>query len=208
MARGVLLFDLMAKRYAKQPIADQAAYEHKLALTRKYLTPDSDVFEFGCGTGSTALLHAPYVRHIDAIDYSKNMIAIANEKKSAEGIDNVDFAVADIADIDPAARQYDVVLGLNILQLIEDIDGVNAKIHALLKPGGYYISSSVCMPRPPGVWRFVIPLLSGLGLFPRVRGFSKQRLKDSISDADFTLVEDYHPESSDLVLFQVAQKPA
>ena len=208
MAKGVLLFDLMAKRYAKQPIADQAAYEHKLALTRKYFTPDSDVFEFGCGTGSTALLHAPHVRHIEAIDYSKNMIAIANEKKTEEGIDNVDFTVADIADIDPARRQYDAVLGLNILQLIEDIDAVNRQIHALLKPGGYFISSSVCMSRPPGAWRFVLPLLSGLGLFPRVRGFSKQQLKDSLRGAGFILVEEYHPESSDLVLFLVAQKPA
>jgi len=54
------------------------------------------VFEFGAGTGSTALLHAPYVKHIYSTDYAKKMIAIANRNKAEQGIENVDFAVADI----------------------------------------------------------------------------------------------------------------
>ena len=53
MAQGALMFNLMARRYARQPIADQASYEKKLEITRRYLSPESEVFEFGCGTGST-----------------------------------------------------------------------------------------------------------------------------------------------------------
>lgn len=45
----------MAKRYARQPIADEAAYRRKLEVTRTYFRPDMHVLEFGCGTGSTAL---------------------------------------------------------------------------------------------------------------------------------------------------------
>ena len=48
----------IAGKYARQPISDEETYEKKLAITRKYLTPESEVFEFGCGTGSTAILHA------------------------------------------------------------------------------------------------------------------------------------------------------
>jgi len=96
MAKGAFLFNVLAEKYAKSPIGDMASYEKKLALTRKYFTPESEVFEFGAGTGSTALLHAPYVKHIYSTDYAKKMIAIANRNKAEQGIENVDFAVADI----------------------------------------------------------------------------------------------------------------
>lgn len=206
MAKGALLFNLMARRYAAQPIADQAAYEKKLEITRKYLRPEDEVFEFGCGTGSTALLHAPYVRHIHAIDYASNMITIANEKKAEAGIDNASFAVGDINELNPAESQYDVVLGLNILQLIEDIDPVIDKVHALLKPGGYFISSSVCMSRPPGVWRLLLPLLSFLHIAPAVKGRSKEDLLGSLQRAGFSIAERYDPETQDAVVFLVAKK--
>ena len=56
-------WDRMAKGYAKSPVKDQAAYEKKLEITRGCFPPDAEVLEFGCGTGSTALLHAPHVKH-------------------------------------------------------------------------------------------------------------------------------------------------
>ena len=51
-----------AERYARQAIADEASYQKKLAITQSYLTPDMRVVEFGCGTGSTAIVHAPKVK--------------------------------------------------------------------------------------------------------------------------------------------------
>jgi len=36
--------------------------------------------EFGCGTGSTALLHASFVKHMTATDISDEMIEIAKQK--------------------------------------------------------------------------------------------------------------------------------
>ncbi len=32
----------------------------------------------GCGTGTTALIHAPFVKHITGIDISPNMLEIAH----------------------------------------------------------------------------------------------------------------------------------
>ena len=49
-------WDRIAARYARKPVADEAAYRRKLAVTRDYLAPDMDVLEFGCGTGSTAIV--------------------------------------------------------------------------------------------------------------------------------------------------------
>ncbi len=66
MINPAKFWDKIAERYAKSSIADEATYQKKLQITREYLNPDSEELEIGCGTGSTAILHAPYVKHIHA----------------------------------------------------------------------------------------------------------------------------------------------
>lgn len=61
MAHAACFWDRIADRCARKPVADEAAYQRKLEVTRGYLRPDMEVFEFGCGTGTTALHHAPFV---------------------------------------------------------------------------------------------------------------------------------------------------
>ena len=73
-------WDRIANRYSRTPIADEATYQTKLRITQDHLRPDMDVLEFGCGTGSTALVHAPVVNRILAIDISSKMIGIARDK--------------------------------------------------------------------------------------------------------------------------------
>ena len=74
MSREARFWDRIAARYAKQPVADEAAYQKKLAKTREYFPPDMAVLEFGCGTGSTAMAHAPYVAHARATDLSDDEV--------------------------------------------------------------------------------------------------------------------------------------
>ena len=77
MDQSARFWDKIAERYSKRPIADEAAYQKKLQVTREYLRPDMEVLEFGCGTGSTAITHAPCVKHIHAIDISPKMIMLS-----------------------------------------------------------------------------------------------------------------------------------
>ncbi len=51
-------WNLIAKFYSKQAIADEAAHQKKLKVTQEYFKPDMELMEFGCGTGSTAIIHA------------------------------------------------------------------------------------------------------------------------------------------------------
>ena len=50
MSESSRFWDWIAKRYAKTPVADEAAYQTKLQVTRDYLRPDMEVLEFGCGS--------------------------------------------------------------------------------------------------------------------------------------------------------------
>ncbi len=189
--RGARFWDRIAEKYARSPVSDQAAYERKLEITRRYLTLESEVLELGCGTGSTALLHAPFVEHIQATDISEKMIGIAREK--AAGVENVTFERASVEDIDAPAAGYDAVLALNLLHLLHDRDAAIAKVHRLLKPGGVFISGTFCAA---GVMWLLWPVLKIGGLFgrlPYVGFFPKSALLRSLERAGFEIVEDWHP---------------
>lgn len=55
MDQSTRFWDRMAERYSKRPIADEAAYQKKLLVTREHFEPHMEVLELGCGTGSTAI---------------------------------------------------------------------------------------------------------------------------------------------------------
>ncbi len=208
MGKGAFLFNALAKRYAKTPIADMVSYEKKLELTRKYLGPESEAFEFGCGTGSTALLHAPYLKHIHGIDYARNMVAIANEKCEAESIKNASFAVGDIDSMAVEPARYDVVLGLNIVHLLEDKPSALAKVFEMLRPGGYFISSTPILESFDGIWGVVMPLFRAIPGLPNVETMSQAQLSNFVAEAGFQEVERWSHGSKMIALFLVAQKPA
>lgn len=208
MANKAAVWDKMADKYSRQPIANQKAYEIKLDLTREYFTPESEVLEFGCGTGSTALLHAPYVKHIDATDVSSEMIRIAKEKRDAQGIDNVHFAVADMDDYALEPERYDAVLGLNILHLLDDRHKVMQNVMRTLKPGGHFITSTFCL-REKVLFTLMdplFPLMHMIGKWPRVQRINVSRLRDDIESAGFETVHTWQPGKGP-VLFHVGRKP-
>lgn len=198
-------WDRSAARYARRPIADEAAYQAKLTKTRECLRPDMEVLEFGCGTGSTALSHAPYVRHIRAIDISPKMLEIAQGKAEAAGVGNVTFEAAAIDGFQAPDGSFDAVLGLNILHLLADKDAAIAKVRRLLKPGGVFVSSSACI----GDMTFLLrPFLAAgrfLGFFPLVNVFSKRQLTESLTTAGFVIDHLWQPGKGKSV-FIVARK--
>jgi ubiquinone/menaquinone biosynthesis C-methylase UbiE len=177
----------VAAGYAKQPIADEAAYQKKLQVTREYFHPSMNVLEFGCGTGSTAIAHAPYVNHIQAIDFSSNMIAIAQEKAKAQNIQNVTFEPASIDDLSVPDSTYDAVLGLNVLHLLENKEVAIAKVYQMLQPGGVFITSTVCLGDTMAWFRLIAPVGQFLGLFPLVKVFTIKDLEKSLTDAGFAI---------------------
>ena len=49
MDQPAKFWDRVAERYSKRPIADEAAYQKKLQVTREYFRPDMEIVEFGRG---------------------------------------------------------------------------------------------------------------------------------------------------------------
>jgi ubiquinone/menaquinone biosynthesis C-methylase UbiE len=152
-----------------------------------------ELLEFGCGTGGTAILHAPHVKHITAIDFSESMLAIARSKATAAGIANVTFEQADIASFAAPDASYDVILGLSILHLLADRDAVIAKVFRLLKPGGLFISSTTCIGDSMKALKFVAPLGKALGLLPQLDIMTTAELVQSLATAGFEIEHQWQP---------------
>ena len=207
MAQSAKFWDKIAEKYAKQPIADEAAYQKKLAVTRDYLRPDMEVLELGCGTGSTAILHAPYVKHIRAIDFSANMIAIAQGKAEAEHTHNVTFEQATIEDLNIPNQSLDAVLGLSILHLLKDKETAIALVYQMLKPGGIFVTSTACMGDTMSWFKLIAPIGRLFRVFPFVAVFMTQELETSLTGAGFELDYQWQPGKGKAV-FMVAKKPA
>lgn len=202
-ARSAGFWNFIAPRYARQPIADEASYRHKLDLTRSYLAPDMRVLEFGCGTGSTALLHAPHVAAITGIDYSPRMIEIARGK--TEDAPNVTFEVSTIEEWEAPDASYDVVMGMSILHLVADHRAVIAKVGRLLKPGGLFVSSTACIGDMTGIAPMLMPLVGALRLVPRVRSLTVDGLEQDLRTVGYKIEERWQPAPSKAVFF-IARK--
>ena len=196
MDRETAFWNKLADKYSRRPVADEAAYQKKLDATREYFEPDMEVLEIGCGTGSKAIAHAPYVKHIRASDLSTRMVEIAKDKAKAAGIDNVTFEALSVDALDVPDASIDVVMAHSVLHLLEDKERVIADFHQMLKPGGVFVSSTACIGDMMLPLRLIIPVGRFLRLFPLVKIFSVDELKDSLANAGFEIDYEWQPKKS------------
>ncbi len=205
MAQPSQFWDRHAKGYAKRPVADEAAYQKKLRVTQDYLKPDMEVLEFGCGTGTTAIIHAPYVRHIRAIDISSRMLEIARAKAESDSIENVTFEQSSIDELNADDASYDAVMGHSILHLLENKEIAIASVYRMLKPGGVFVTSTACLGGTMLALRVILPVGRFLGLLPLVKFFTAEELEADLTDAGFRIDYQWQPDTRKSV-FIVAKK--
>lgn len=209
MGKPSRFWDLIARRYARMPVRDEASYREKLSITRSYLKPDWDVLEIGCGTGSTALRHAPHVRRLRAIDSSPKMIEICHEKAARDTVGNVAFDCVDFDDMDVPDESLDAVLAMSLLHLMENPDAALGRIYRMLRHGGMFFSSTTCIADIDNVVaRHLIPAASAIRLLPRFARFGRDDLRRRVQSAGFVIEREWQPgDDPSKAVFIVARKP-
>lgn len=199
-------WDRAARKYAKSKIGNMPAYEKTLEHTRAYLQPEHSVLEIGCGTASTAILLAPSVSQYTASDISTEMVVIGREKAAAAQANNITNVHGTVGDAALGAGPFDAVLAFNLLHLIRDPADTARKAHAVLAPGGMFISKTACVSG----WRLVLrPLVGILQLFgkaPFLNYMSVATLEAKIKSAGFEIVESFDPSGSPMGRFIAARK--
>ncbi len=180
-------WDKVAPGYAAQPIRNAEAYAHTLARTQSYLNASDHMLELGCGTGGTALEHAPHVARITATDISPAMIAVAQAKPQTEG--NVRFLTATLDDGRLPEGPYDVVTAFNLLHLLPDPAGGLRAIAKMVRPGGLFISKTPCLAGRYSLLKPVIGAMRLVGKAPKVHFLSPARLQQAVTQAGFEIIE-------------------
>jgi arsenite methyltransferase len=201
-------WDRLAPKYAAQPVKDVAAFDRKKAITRDHLQPRSKVLEIGCGTGSLALELSPHAGHIHAIDVSAEMIKIAEQKKASQGVANVTFHTGTLEAMAPVIPMVEAVWAYSILHLVDDRSRTLKTVFELLKPGGTFISSNVCLAGTWVPYRTMIAVLRWLGMAPRVHCYNRKTILREIAEAGFVDATEHDVGAHDVVAFVVAKKPA
>jgi len=115
---------------------------------RKYLKPDYEVLDIGCGSGILSIVASKLgVKHIVGTDIDEDCIASTYENFSVNGIDKScgDFYVGNLTDDKELQdkvgyEKYDIVVA-NILADI--IIGMAPAVPPTLKKGGLFITSGI-----------------------------------------------------------------
>jgi ubiquinone/menaquinone biosynthesis C-methylase UbiE len=133
------------------------------------------------------------------------MIDIGQEKVKHAGVDNVSFRQSGVEDYQAPDCSYDMVLALNLLHLLPDRTAALDKIHRLLKPGGVFVSSTVCLADRMWFLRPVIPLLQWIGKAPYVSFLNSDQVLREVATAGFDDQEHWtHGRTNSL--FLIARK--
>ena len=187
MAKDIAAFwDKHAKGYAEKPVKDQLSYDQMLETVATHLKPTDKVLEIGCGTGSTAVKMSGHVAKWVATDISPGMINIAKSKPAPE---SAEFLVAG-ADTAFDDAPFDVVTGFHILHLVPDPGETIQSLFDQLKPGGLFISKTVCVANMGYLPKLFLPLLTRIGVAPMVHLLDTKKLRTLIEAAGFEVLEE------------------
>ena len=92
--------------------------------------------EYGCGTGLLGFALQPRLAHVTLADTSQGMLTVLREKIAASGAANMVPLELDLTTGPAPGDRYDLVCTLMTLHHIADTDGILARFHDLLVPGG------------------------------------------------------------------------
>jgi arsenite methyltransferase len=208
MPTDATFWNNLADEYSRKPVDDPDAFERKIAITKSKITPRDVVLDIGCGTGSLALRLAPCAAHVHGLDLSSEMIRIARGKAAAQRVDNVTFHVGPFDESVPfEPESLDGVCAYSLLHLVGDRPAALQRIYRLLRPGGSFVSSTVCLGESWVPYAPLLHVMRLLGKAPMVKVFSKQSLADEIRQSGFIDLTQPDVGAKPTIAFMVAAKP-
>lgn len=210
MTASVTFWNNVADEYSRKPVELPDAFERKIALTQARMRPSDVVLDIGCGTGTLALRLASSAAQVHGLDLSDAMIRIADEKAKAQTVDNVTFHTGAF---DESFTQFepgslDVILAYSLLHLVEDRSEALNRIYRLLKPGGVFVSSTVCLGESWIPYWPMLTVMRWLGKAPMVKILSKATLESELQRAGFVDLQRPDVGAKATTDFIVATKPA
>ncbi|MCP2341939.1 methyltransferase domain-containing protein [Actinomadura rupiterrae] len=133
--------------------------ENSAAYLAGHLRPGAALLDVGCGPGTITTEFAARVApgRVVGVDAAEDVLAQARAHAAERDARNIEFAVADVHDLDFPDDTFDVVHAHQVLQHIADPVRALAEMRRVCKPGGIVASreadfgSFTWYPQPPGM---------------------------------------------------------
>ncbi len=149
-----MVLKALGSEYVPAPIREARERQDEYLLQRFRGQPLA-IADVGCGTGYHGSLFAPHCRAYHGYEIAPDIAAVARERWQADGLDNAELFLGDVAAAEPPASFYDVVWCLyftpgNIRDSSATLDlyteayldrnpafiAAFSRFHRALKPGG------------------------------------------------------------------------
>ena len=104
------------------------------------------VVDLGAGAGNDVFVARSIVGEtgkVIGIDFTDDMIDLANANKDKLGFSNVDFRLGEIEDLPIDESSTDVVISNCVLNLVPDKEKAFSEIYRVLKAGGHFCVSDI-----------------------------------------------------------------
>jgi ubiquinone/menaquinone biosynthesis C-methylase UbiE len=123
------------------------------------------VIDLGSGAGNDCFIARRITGEkgkVIGIDFTEQMITLANKNTGQLGYNNVEFRQGDIEQMPVSTESADVVVSNCVLNLVPDKEAVFLEIFRVLKPGAHFsISDIVLDGELPAKWKEVAELYAG-----------------------------------------------
>ena len=189
MNKSEKFWDRISNNYDNQADNNDQTHIKTFKNIKKHLNGSDIVLDYGCATGTITNEIADNVKEIHGIDISSKMIQVAKRNAEERKIENVYFSHSTIFNEKYKKNSFNVILGFNILHLLEDTEKVMQRINELLKPGGIFISATACMGDKKTLLSIFLFLLSKIGIVPYIKKLKISELEDLITNENFQIVE-------------------
>ena len=140
------------ERFDPRMSRGRIAYEHfhRYAICRDFVG-NSSVLDLACGNGYGSALLAETAQSVIGVDIDAGAIKRASKAYNNQ---NLSFLCADCYKLPMSANSFDVVVANEMIEHVEDHDGLIEEAKRVLKPGGLFLVST---PNKPVYNRFKAP---------------------------------------------------
>lgn len=142
------------------------------------LPDDSVIGDFGCGTGASSELLAPFVRQVVSIDSSSAMLKAAG--KRLEKFENVDLRRGELDSLPLTDDELDAALLILVLPYVANPAHVFAEAARVIRPGGRLVIVDM-QPHDRQEYR--------LDMGHVWLGFSREQMETWLNDSGFSRVQ-------------------
>ncbi|MGB3694664.1 MAG: class I SAM-dependent methyltransferase [Spirulinaceae cyanobacterium] len=128
------------RRSAYDAEGDKHPREAKLLLESVPILSGQKILDLATGTGLVAISAAKKVAEkgsVIGVDMSSGMLAQAQSKIAAEGLNNIELIEADVESINFATEQFDIIFCCSAITYFRDIPAILNQCYRWLKTEGY-----------------------------------------------------------------------